>query len=241
MGLTEDSAELLRWMVSGPEIARCVNEFETHLPYHYEEEDIGIKHHEQTSSRQHRVSAQVLNLVKVISSMDNPFLEQSQDLLVLDTRNIMHENVINTINTIEKIGKEQFHKFFEDRLRTRKKSLFDPISKNNLPIFSRATKKLTKDQSQVASLKKNCQLFSQLYISCQVRDGNLEEFFCHENQTFPPALSKDGSLRSGTKSDLLTCLEEIHLSTQDVPVVECIILDGPAIVNILSHVCLSST
>ena len=40
-------------------------------------------------------------------------------------------------------------------------------------------------------LKKNCQLFWQLCIACQVRDGNLDEFFSHENQTFPTSLSKD--------------------------------------------------
>ena len=197
--------------------------------------NISSEHHEQTNSRQQRFSTQVLNLVKIISDFGNPFLEQSQDLLVLDTRNVMPENAINTVNNIENIGMNLFRQYFEHRLTSRNKSLFDPISKNKLPIFSRATTKIiSKDNSEVVSLKKNCQLFSQLYISCQVRDGNLEEFFHHENQTFPPALSKDGTARSGTKLNLLTCLEEIHISTQDIPVVDCVIHDGPAIVNILS-------
>ena len=40
---------------------------------------------------------QVLNFAKVISSMGNQFLEQPQDLMVLDTRDIVHEDVINTV------------------------------------------------------------------------------------------------------------------------------------------------
>ena len=33
---------------------------------------------------------------------------------------------------------------------------------------------------EITTLKKSCKLFSQLYVACQVRDGNLDEFFWHE-------------------------------------------------------------
>jgi hypothetical protein len=62
---------------------------------------------------------------------------------------------------------------------------------------------------QIASLKSNCSLFARLYVSCQVRDGNLDGFFGRKNQSFPPALTQFGELRSGTKSDLLSCSEKI--------------------------------
>ena len=49
IGLTENSSQLLRWMVSGPEVARLVNEFECSLEV--EKGDQGKKpdchHHEQ--------------------------------------------------------------------------------------------------------------------------------------------------------------------------------------------------
>ena len=38
-------------------------------------------------------------------------------------------------------------------------------------------------KQQMASLKNDLQLFSWLYIGCQMRGGNLQEFFHHENQT----------------------------------------------------------
>ena len=61
-------------------------------------------------------------------------------------------------------------------------------------------------KSTVAALRNDCSLFSRLYIACQSRDGNLEQFFTHENQAWPSALSKFGELRSGTKSTLISCL-----------------------------------
>ena len=69
-----------------------------------------------------------------------------------------------------------------------------------------------------------------------MREGDLDEFFAHENQANPPSLSNMGNLRSGTKSVLVGCLEEL-LSDSDsetvTPTPEVIILDGPAIVNML--------
>ena len=49
-------------------------------------------------------------------------------------------------------------------------------------------------------------LFSRLYIVCQTRGGNLEEFFRHENQPWPSSLAKLGDLRSGSKADLVISL-----------------------------------
>ena len=46
-----------------------------------------------------------------------------------------------------------------------------------------------------------------MYIACQAREGNLEEFFKHENSPSPPALSCHGKMRTGQKSELITCVE----------------------------------
>ena len=61
----------------------------------------------------------------------------------------------------------------------------------------------------------------------------MEGFFGHENQSFPPSLSQYGKLRSGTKSDLLSCLETNGPAQAQRPSVEVLLLDGVAIVNIL--------
>nr|CAD7402732.1 unnamed protein product [Timema cristinae] len=43
------------------------------------------------------------------------------------------------------------------------------------------------------------------------QQGNLDDFFCHENQT-PPALSKNSDLCFGNKFDLVDCLEKLNKS-----------------------------
>jgi hypothetical protein len=72
IGLTEDSALLLRWMACEPEIARFVNEFECNLPYFDQDNGDEYKHHEENGSKQQRFSLHVLNLCKVISNVGNP-------------------------------------------------------------------------------------------------------------------------------------------------------------------------
>ena len=76
-------------------------------------------------------------------------------------------------------------------------------------------------------------MFSRLYVSCHVRDGDLEGFFGHQNQSFPLSLSQYGNLRSGTKSDLLSCLEKNGPAQAQRPSVEALLLDGEAIFNML--------
>jgi len=59
-------------------------------------------------------------------------------------------------------------------------------------------------------------------------------FFSHENQRYPPSFSQEGKLRTGTKNDLLQCLEEMISPSTQAPEVTCVILDGAAIVQMLN-------
>ena len=76
-------------------------------------------------------------------------------------------------------------------------------------------------------------MFSRLFIGCQTREGNLEEFFLYENQSFLPSLSQNGTLRPDNKSDLLKCLEKVHPLSSEVPATDAVILDGAAVVNVV--------
>ena len=78
-----------------------------------------------------------------------------------------------------------------------------------------------------------CSLFSRLYIACQSRDGDLDQFFSHENQAAPPALSRGGKLCLEVKADLLHCLKSDQTETTSPPVADATILDGAAIVQML--------
>ena len=48
--------------------------------------------------------------------MGHPFKESSEDLLVLDTRDILDPSVAVTIKNIVRNGKQQYETFVEERL-----------------------------------------------------------------------------------------------------------------------------
>ena len=74
-------------------------------------------------------------------------------------------------------------------------------------------------------------LFGTLYVSMQKRPGDLQEFFNHETQAYPPALSDHGQLSFGKKSDLLECLSSDG-NTNPPPSHDCKLI-GAAIVHAL--------
>lgn len=86
---------------------------------------------------------------------------------------------------------------------------------------------------KLRSAKNDCQLFSRLYIGCQNRGCNLDDFFSHENQACPPSIAYGGRLRQTSKSDLLRCFENLHKTRTDESEVSVVILDGAAMVQIL--------
>lgn len=86
VGLIEEPAALRCCMISGPEIARAVTEFEV-IFIKTNTED--IRHHEQIPGVQNSIVKNVRALLDTTEEMGNPFLENSIDLLVLDNKNIM--------------------------------------------------------------------------------------------------------------------------------------------------------
>jgi len=112
----------------------------------------------------------------------------------------------------------------------RTKPIDDTIHRNRLKLFvGSRTKTASKEKQQLTLMKCDVELFSRLYITCQTIDGNLEDIFQQENQAWPPALSDGGRLRLSTKSDILTCLDDLYPSQTKTHDATCIVLDGAAI------------
>ena len=92
---------------------------------------------------------------------------------------------------IERTGMKQHNTFIKERLIERKTSLREPITRNKLSFFETpAKKKSSKAQQQLSSMKSDCSLFSRLFITCQIRNGDFDEFFKHENEACPRLLLK---------------------------------------------------
>ena len=115
------------------------------------------------------------------------------DLLVLDTRDVADEAIVDTVRKIEKLGQDQYDTYISERLVNQMKHIDDPIPRNNLSLFSQpVVREKSRVHQQIKSLKSDCSLFSRLYIASQLREGDIEEFFAHENHAYPPALSQMG-------------------------------------------------
>ena len=110
------------------------------------------------------------------------------------------------------------------------KPIDDTIHRSRLKLFvGSSTKTASKEKQQLTLMKSDVELLSRLYITCQTRDGNLEDFFQQENQAWPPALSDGGRLRLGTTSDIMTCLDDLSPSQTKTHDATCIVLDGAAV------------
>ena len=171
-------------------------------------------------------------MVSTVGEVGNPFMEQGKELIAIHTKDIMNDDVVSAVQKVRKVGEEQFNTFIKDRLIDRSKPVTEPLKKNNLPTFSTQGKKvISRDKAKVSVLKEDCALFSRLYIACQSRDGNLEDFFRFENQPWPPSLSQIGQLRGGQKADLVKCLPNASTQIPPQPAADAVILDGAVIVQ----------
>ncbi len=189
IGLTEDPAALRRWMISGPEVSRLVGQYEAMSGV---KDPINIRrHHEQTPNAQQSFFNKVKSLSAVLHEMGNSFQEESTDLFTLDTKNLADPALAKLVGTHYQRGKEQFKKFLKELQTEDRCSFYRPIKKNFTSFF-RPVLKQAGCSSKEKVLKDDCQLFSRLFISCQNRICDLQEFFKHENQSFPASLSDNG-------------------------------------------------
>ena len=141
------------------------------------------RNHEQIPSVQSSFAKDVRSLVSTFEEFGNPFKEDSCDLLVLDTKDIMSKSVIKSVKDVLQVGKTQYKTFVRERFVLRSKPISDPITMNKLSLFNtpEANRFASKAKSQIIDFKNDCALFSGLYIACQSREGKLEEFCVHEN------------------------------------------------------------
>ena len=126
--------------------------------------------------------------------------------------------------------------FFTTRLKYRTSPISERIPKHKIQLLSQPNEKIkSRKEEQLLSLKRDRSLFANLYIACQARETDQEDFFKHENQPYPPSLSKFGQFKEGKKSDLIHCLESQVAIDEDSAQVphdnDMIILDGAAIVH----------
>lgn len=132
----------------------------------FEQEFISEEHHGEGYRTQKTFKRQALSLV---SEMGNPFLDDTPELLMLDTQNVIDKSVVNTVRTVEAMGRDQYNTYHKSVIidRTCSRSRGKPIPK-----------------TQAGQISADVELFSRLYIVMQHREGNMSTFFRHENHPF---------------------------------------------------------
>ena len=130
MRLTENPTALRRWMVAGPEISRMIQEFESNSIHSL------TSHHDQSHNSQITFKKDVEALVNAFCDLGNPFLVDSGDLMTLDPKDIMDEEVAKSIRNAHNIGQEQYTLFVQERFHNQKKNISDPIKKNKLLLYN---------------------------------------------------------------------------------------------------------
>ena len=66
----------------------------------------------------------------------NPFLEESKDLIALDSKKIANQNAVYNMRKVAEPGVKQFNGFVIDRLKEKKASIYEIIKKNKFAIFT---------------------------------------------------------------------------------------------------------
>ena len=121
----------------------------------------------------------------------------------------MPNNVARSIKGAHGEGKKQHADFVAHRLQSTTVAFHAPIKMNKIHLPGNRHKNRNKSK-HVDSTKENIHLLGQVCMTLHVREGNSDRLFEVEN-----ALSKHGVLRSGQKSDLLSCLEVDYPSKFD--------------------------
>ena len=95
-------------MVSGPEFARLLGEFQ--VQYLVENEDRtekSLKHHESGNSSQKTFRTQVLKLADAMKALGNPFQGDVEELMNIGTGDCASEEVVKALRPMESLGQNQ--------------------------------------------------------------------------------------------------------------------------------------
>ena len=112
-------------------------------------------------STQKTSKEQALVMVQTINEMSNPFLDNPLELLLLDTWNVIDESVVNTVHTLQAVGRDQYDTYYMSVVSNCTRSIHEPIKKNSMPLLRCPTPKAkTKQVGQISMLKADVALFS---------------------------------------------------------------------------------
>ena len=145
-------------MVAGPEVAALIEDFEDAHQLMGRRDK--LLHNDKTASVQNAFR----KVVNIMEELGNPFEEESEDLLVIDSKDIADASTVKAVKKAQKVGQQQFQTFTKECLVERTKPIDDTMHRNRLKLFIGSTTKMaSKKKQQLTSMKSDVELFSTLH------------------------------------------------------------------------------
>ena len=191
-----DGSALSRWELSGPDLARLINEFEDQVDRH--SDGVERKHHEDDAQFQLTFFKDVQ---KTVGGMQcNPF-EMEKLTAINNITTTFNENVYLDLSMLEAKGKEQLINFVQHRLVNPSVSIDTKTKKNK---FALPGHMLKSQKSAVPSTTLNSALVTKLRSCISFRRTEILKAFETEILGISQSLSvNNNELYHGTKSDIL--------------------------------------
>ena len=243
VGITLNESARTRFFLIAPELARLAEEASRLAGV---SSPLQVHHHDLSPAVLERQERNIQTLRETISSCQNPFLYDGQDLFNIVTKTVMPDEVLHDIINCDKLGLERYSEFVRERIVTSEVSIWSPMQKLKLKTWKSTKKNVQHNlENKVIELKEDRSLFARLLIVARSRpEINLQEAIGrYEFSSLPRSMfAVDGTLLPCTdKSNLMSALEslpnrenqcenEIHT---DANVNECkvTIIDGMAVVQ----------
>jgi len=129
----------------------------------------------------------------VVEQLGNPFLATSQELVALDTQDVMEQAVATSLSQIRETGQALHAAYTMERLEKASTPVSDTITRNNLLTFANRPDHKKKGQKDSGIQRQNMTLITQLFLSLQSRhDADMTDFFRFENQREQTSLADRG-------------------------------------------------
>ena len=187
IGIFDNPTALLKWAIWGPVISEILKE----------EEDGNLPqlHHEDTASFERDFRKDRDSLIASILEYGNPFKEEEQNLVHITSRHVLDDVATKSVKDVKRIGEDQYTAFVNERLINRRTSLYDTLKRNDMSLFrQKHLLKMSKSKQKIADLYSERRLYAKLHVACHSREGDVDNFFAHENHAFPVSISEYGKL-----------------------------------------------
>ena len=152
----------------------------------------------------------VLDVVKTVKLMVNPFDNEHEDVVHLASGTVASLAVSDDMKTMLEKGENAAINFMKTNIVGEAPNIYSTIKKTNLKTFSSLGKKVTSrsTKGQLVAMKNSKIIFARMLLIAKSRNLHIEDVLKYSLRPFPNSLATiDGDLIKTQKSKLLQAVE----------------------------------